>query len=382
MTELLAAAARFSPDDYRLDPPDDLLTPALLIYPEALDANIAVTLGLLGGDAGRWRPHVKTAKLAWVMRRLLDHGVRQFKCATTGELAVLCALGAPDVLLAFPVVGANARRAAELAARHPATRVSVLVDDPAQIAAWRGAPVSVFLDLNPGMDRTGAAALAETAAGLAGAVAAAGLPLAGLHWYDGHMGGLTPEGEAAAHNGYERLLAIVAAVEAAGAPVPEVITSGTPALPHALSYAPLATAGFVHRVSPGTIVYGDLSSLNQLPAAWGYRPAALVLAAVVSRPRPGRVTCDAGHKVISADSGVPTCAVLGRPGWAPARPSEEHLPIDLSEGEAAPAVGAQLYLLPRHICPTVNNFDAAALVERGALAGIEPVSARGHEVRL
>jgi D-serine deaminase-like pyridoxal phosphate-dependent protein len=383
MSDLLAVAARLSLDEYRLDPPDDLLTPALLIYPAALDANIAVTLGLLGGDARRWRPHVKTAKLAWVMRRLLDRGVRHFKCATTGELATLCALGAPDVLLAFPVVGANARRAAQLAVRHPATRVSVLIDDPAQIAAWRGAPVGLFLDLNPGMDRTGAEALAETAAGLARAVEGAGLPLAGLHWYDGHVGGFAAgERAAGAHRGYERLLAIVAAVEAAGVPVPEVITSGTPALPHALSYAPLAAAGFAHRVSPGTIVYGDLTSLSELPAEWGYRPAALVLSAVVSRPRPGRVTCDAGHKVVSADAGVPTCAVLGRPGWAPARPSEEHLPIDLPAGEAAPAIGAQLYLLPRHICPTVNNFDAAALVEGGALSGIEPVTARGHELRV
>lgn len=383
MTDPLAVAARFSLDDYRLDPPDDLLTPALLIYPAALDANIAVTLGLLGGDAGRWRPHVKTAKLAWVMRRLLERGVRHFKCATTGELAALCALGAPDVLLAFPVVGANARRAAELAARHPATRVSALIDDPAQIALWRGTPVGLFLDLNPGMDRTGAAALAETAVELAKAVAAAGLPLAGLHWYDGHVGGFAPSERAAgAHRGYERLLAIVAAVEAAGVQVPEVITSGTPALPHALSYAPLREAGFAHRVSPGTIVYGDLTSLGELPAEWGYRPAALVLSAVVSRPRPGRITCDAGHKVISADAGVPTCAVLGRPAWRPAKPSEEHLPIDLPDGEAAPPIGTPLYLLPRHICPTVNNFDAAALVERGALAAIEPVTARGHEVRI
>ena len=35
---------------------------------------------------------MKTAKLAWVMQRLLDHGLRQFKCATTRELEVLCQL--------------------------------------------------------------------------------------------------------------------------------------------------------------------------------------------------------------------------------------------------------------------------------------------------
>jgi hypothetical protein len=39
----------------------------------------------------------------------------------------------------------------------------------------------------------------------------------------------------------------------------------------------------------------------------------------------------------------------------------------------------QLYLLPRHVCTTVNNFDDAPIVRRGAIEFIEKVSARGHE---
>ncbi len=379
MNQILAPAMDVTLADYRADGTAGLLTPALLIYAEAVDANIAATIRAAGG-ADRWRPHVKTAKLAWVMQRLLDHGLRRFKCATTRELEVLCRLGAPDVLLAFPVVGANARRTAELAERHPATRVSVLVESPAQLALWRGAPVSVFIDLNPGMDRTGLAGDPDAALALARAARDTGLGLAGLHWYDGQMGGVSAERrEAVAHAGYDRLLEIAGALESAGVPVPEAITSGTPAAPHALSYPGFAGAGFAHRISPGTPVYGDLTSLVQLPAEWGYRPAALVLSAVVSRPRPGRITCDAGHKSVGADAGVPTCAVLGHPDWTPAGPSEEHLPIDLPPGAEAPEIGAQLYLLPRHVCPTINNFDAAAIVSGGRAVRLEEVTARGHE---
>jgi D-serine deaminase-like pyridoxal phosphate-dependent protein len=315
------------------------------------------------GDATPARPHL-----------------RQFKCATTRELEVLCQLGAPDVLLAFPVVGANARRAAELAVAHPATRVSVLVESPAQLAQWRGAPVSIFVDMNPGMDRTGLIADSGTVLALARGVRDMGLELAGLHWYDGQMGGVpAAERERVAHAGYNQLLQLVGSLEAAGVPVLEVITSGTPAAPHAISYPGFVGASFAHRISPGTPVYGDLTSLAQLPVAWGYRPAALVLTAVVSRPRPGRVTCDAGHKSVGADAGVPTCAVLGHPDWEPVRPSEEHLPIDLPPGAEAPEIGAQLYLLPRHICPTINNFDAAAIVSGGRAVRLEAVTARGHE---
>ncbi len=379
MNETLAPAVSIALGDYLVAATADLLTPALLIYAEALDANIAATIRAVGGP-DRWRPHVKTAKLAWAMQRLLDHGLRQFKCATTRELEVLCQLGAPDVLLAFPVVGANARRVAEHAVAHPGTRVSVLVESPAHLAQWCGAPVSIFIDVNPGMDRTGLAADPGTVLALARGVSAMGLELAGLHWYDGQMGGVpADERERVAHTGYDQLLHIVGSLEAARVPVAEVITSGTPAAPHAISYRSFAGASFAHRISPGTPIYGDLTSLAQLPAAWGYRSAALVLTTVVSRPRPGRVTCDAGHKSVGADAGVPTCAVLGHPDWEPGRPSEEHLPIDLPPGAEAPEIGAQLYLVPRHICPTINNFDAAAIVSGGQAVRLEVVTARGHE---
>ena len=49
------------PNDYRIVGVADVRTPALAIYPEIVDSNIAATLRLLGGDPNRWRPHVKTA---------------------------------------------------------------------------------------------------------------------------------------------------------------------------------------------------------------------------------------------------------------------------------------------------------------------------------
>ena len=39
-----------------------------------------------------------------------------------------------------------------------------------------------------------------------------------------------------------------------------------------------------------------------------------------------------------------------------------------------------VYLAPRHICPTVNNFDHALLVSEGRTTGVERVTARGREV--
>jgi D-serine deaminase-like pyridoxal phosphate-dependent protein len=103
---------------------------------------------------------------------------------------------------------------------------------------------------------------------------------------------------------------------------------------------------------------------------------------VVSHPRAGIVTCDAGHKTVSADAGVPTCVVVGHPELTPLTPSEEHLPLAVAEGAAGPQIGDALFLLPRHICTTVNNFDDALLVRNGKVEGVEKVSARGREAPL
>jgi D-serine deaminase-like pyridoxal phosphate-dependent protein len=120
--------------------------------------------------------------------------------------------------------------------------------------------------------------------------------------------------------------------------------------------------------------------------ALGYQPAAVVMTRVVSHPAAGLITCDAGHKTVSADAGVPTCAVLGHPELEPLAPSEEHLPMRVNGAKGTqvsrtevPAIGELLFLIPRHVCPTVNNFDEALVVSGGKLIAVEPVSARGRE---
>lgn len=369
---------------YRLSNIDDVLTPALLVYPEAISSNIEQTLRLLDGDPNRWRVHVKTAKLEYALRMLAERGVRNFKCATTLELLVACRSGANDVLVAYPMVGANARRVSEIAEAYPHVRISVLSENEAQIQQWRGHSVGVFLDINPGMNRTGIEqSHGAEAVRLARAVSDAGLEFRGLHYYDGQYGGVEePERTKATHAGYDRLLEVASEIERSGVTVPEVITAGTPTFPCSLAYANFRGKKFVHRVSPGTVTYNDATSLAQLPSGYGLRPAVLVLTRVVSRPRKGMVTCDAGHKAVSADAGVPTCLVVGHSELAPLSPSEEHLPMAVAGEAPGPEVGEALYLLPRHVCPTVNNFDCALLVRNGQIETVERVTARGREAPL
>jgi D-serine deaminase-like pyridoxal phosphate-dependent protein len=358
-----------------------VLTPALVIYPEMIARNIEQTVQLLDGDANRWRPHIKTAKLSFTLRMLLRRGIRNFKCATTLELLTACQCGTPDVLLAYPAIGANAQRVREIAAQFPDVRISVLAESEEHIRQWRGSSVGIFVDINPGMNRTG---IDQDNPGkllaLVREIAANSLDFRGLHYYDGQYGAVPePERTGQAHAGYDRLLDLVRKLQAHEMRVPEVITAGTPTFPCSLSFTAFRNAEFIHRISPGTIVYCDATSLAQLANLPGYQPAVLVMSRVVSHPRAAIITCDAGHKAVSADSGVPTSLVLGYPELTPLAPSEEHLPLAVQEGATPLSLGEILYLLPRHVCPTVNNFDHALMVRNGAVEAVEEVSARGHE---
>jgi D-serine deaminase-like pyridoxal phosphate-dependent protein len=364
-------------DDYLVRDTERILTPALLIYSDIVDANIRATLRMTGGDPNRWRPHIKTIKSAHVLKQLLGHKVVHFKCATTLELLLACETGAADILVAFPVVGANAARVLEIAEEFQQTRISVLIETASQAEQWRGTAVGVYIDVNGGMDRTGISE--ERTTEISELATIMKRQLRGLHYYDGNMSSVTAEErETQTHAGYARLMHLVETLAAAGIRVEEVVTSGTPSAPYAISFPGFLNAPFVHRISPGTIVFNDLNSLKQLPG-WGYAPAAVVLSTIVSHPTGHSVTCDAGHKSVSADSGVPTCAVIGHPELTPAKPSEEHLPINVSADAQLPAIGEKLYLLQKHVCPSVNNFDEALLIVNGAIQSVTPIGARGHE---
>lgn len=103
-----------------------------------------------------------------------------------------------------------------------------------------------------------------------------------------------------------------------------------------------------------------------------------MLATVVSAPTALRRTLDAGSKAVDAACGTPCCAVAGWPGLEPQEPSEEHLPLLVRSGPA-PAPGARLELIPRHVCPTVNLHERAVLLEGEEIVAVVPVAARGHE---
>src|SRR5207245_2004748 len=138
---------------YAVHDTSGIFTPALLFYKDLIRRNLARCLEM-AGSADRLRPHVKTHKTREIVRMELDAGIRKHKCATLAEAEMLADCGAPDVLLAYPMVGPNCRRFARLVEKFPRCAFSVIADhsgpvhELAEALAPIGKTVDVLIDVD------------------------------------------------------------------------------------------------------------------------------------------------------------------------------------------------------------------------------------------
>jgi D-serine deaminase-like pyridoxal phosphate-dependent protein len=366
---------------FQLVDPEQVASPALLIYRQRVEENLRRMVEIAGG-AARLRPHVKTHKVPQIVRRQLALGISRFKCATIAEAEMTAAAGARDVLLAYQPVGPNVRRLASLAGRFPETRFSALVDDlDAAVAIGRafdadGGSIELLVDLDTGMHRSGiepgdsARDLYIALARIRGAVPG------GLHAYDGHLRDRDPASRRA------RCDAAFAPVERLadrlrqdGLEVPRIVAGGSPTFPFHAGRTRV-------ECSPGTTVYWDAGygELEDLP----FQPAALVLTRVVSHPGGSRVCLDLGHKAIAAENPHPRVVLMHPDAAVPLEcrfvgHSEEHLVVDTPRADRL-KTGEPLFGVPWHVCPTVALYAEAHVIEHGEVVERWPIEARARRL--
>src|SRR5439155_57098 len=101
-----------------------------------------------------------------------------------------------------------------------------------------------------------------------------------------------------------------------------------------------------------------------------------VLTTVVSTAVPGQCVIDAGSKTLSSDQTVGPGTYghfIGR-DWTVRKLNEEHGYVEI-HGPAH--VGEKVWLVPSHVCPTVNLHDEIWYGRRGRVEGSWKVAARG-----
>jgi D-serine deaminase-like pyridoxal phosphate-dependent protein len=366
------------PHPYHLADVADVFSPGLVFYPEFIRQNIARVVELAGGPQ-RLRPHVKTHKTREIARLQLDAGVTKHKCATIAEAEMLADAGAPDVLIAYPLVGPNLRRLAALARKFPGTQFAALIDQPAgaeglsHAATEAGRNIGFALDLDVGQHRTGIAAGDSALSLYERAAKLPGLTPEGLHAYDGHNHqDSREERESSARTGLAPVLELRDALRRRGLPVPRVVAGGTPTFP---VYAAMRDEPDLE-CSPGTYVLHDHGYGSRYPDLTGITPAAVLVTRVVSRPTANRVTLDLGNKSVAADPALPKRVhLLDVPEYTVAGQSEEHLVVETPAADRFKP-GDVVYALPGHVCPTVALHREALVAENGRVAGRWAIAAR------
>jgi len=362
---------------YLITDTSTIYTPALIFYKELIRRNIAQAIALAGG-AGRLRPHVKTHKTREIVRMELDAGIREHKCATIAEAEMLAECGVTDVLLAYPMVGPNCRRFAQLVTKFPGCTFTVIADHPDALRSLNDALVAVgrtadvLLDMDTGQHRTGIAPGAESVALYQMLAQLPGVRPGGLHVYDGHNHQESyVERQSAAVAQLRPVLALREMLEKQGLPVPRLVLGGTPTFP---VYARMDFPGA--ELAPGTCILHDHGYGSKFADLSGFVPAALLLTRVISRPTSSRVTLDLGYKAVASDPPAgKRCVLLNVPDYEPRLQNEEHLVIDTPHADRFPP-GAEVYAIPTHVCPTCAMHRQAYVVENGAVIGRWDILAR------
>ena len=366
-------------EPYRIAEPDGLETPAMVVFEQQVDDNIAALCDMVGGGANLMA-HVKTHKSEAIARKQLAAGIAGFKCATLRELEMALAAGAPEAVLSYPLVQRlKVERFAEVAANHAQQRpyatasAMVHVEALAEVAAAREQTLLVMVDLDVGMHRTGAAlqAVEELYAAIRRAPR---LEAAGLHVYDGHEHFRDPGArEAAAQAHIADLQALKARLDSAGMPVGRIVAGGS------FSFAYYARTDGFHG-SPGTVIYWDLNGTTRM-SDQPFRWAAMVLCQVVDRhPDQQTITTDLGYKAIAGDPPLANRAqLLGHTDARLVLQNEEH-GVFLWTGDGLPEIGDYLLAVPGHVCPTTIRYPGSYVVDgEGVVVDYHPHTARDRQ---
>jgi D-serine deaminase-like pyridoxal phosphate-dependent protein len=357
-----------------------LNTPVLAIDLAAMDANIAALAAFAQRHGKNLRPHSKTHKSPHIARRQIAAGALGVCCAKLGEAEAMVEAGIVGVLITSPVVTPQGI-ARLVALNRQATGLMQTADNPSNIAALdaaasgAGIPLSVVLDIDPGMHRTGVSDDGQVVQLAQQIAEAKHLRFAGVQFYSGRLQHVEDFAERRATVAREtaRLKRLVEELRAAGLP-PGIVTGGGTG-----SHAIDAALGVFTEWQCGSYVFMDaqydavdLHGDQSRP----FRQSLFVDTTIISANTPGLATADAGLKAFATDGPMPRIARGAPAGSAYRFFGDEYGAVDLPEGQSL-GIGDWLSCQPPHCDPTVNLYDAYHVVQGDTLIDIWPIAARG-----
>ena len=328
----------------------ELDTPALYVDLDALERNIRRMQERCNTWNVALRPHQKTHKIAEIAQMQLDAGAVGITVAKLGEAEVL---PADDVLVAYPLLKDKLPRLRELA---KSRRVTVAVDSVDAARDLKG--IRTLVEIDVGVGRCGAQSPEQAVE-----VAKACTNFEGIFYYPSWLD------EAGFRAASVRVDATLDALSAAGFEAQIVSGGSTPGI----AKTPLIPR--TTEVRPGTYVFYDASSM-QAGLCVEDDCALRVLTTVVSNAVPGQCLIDGGTKTFSSDSTVGVGTFGHFPGrrWTMRKMNEEHGYVEI---DGPVKVGEKVWVVPSHVCPSVNLHDEIWYGRNGLVEGSWKVAARG-----
>ena len=356
---------------------DHLISPALLFYPDRIRENIEQMIGISGDPARLWT-HVKTHKNEQIIKMQLEAGIDKFKCSTLSEAELLGRCEVKEALLAMQPTSIHLEVFLKLIQNYPNTGFSTLVDNYGTLsmisdqARVSGRKIRLWMDVNNGMNRTGILPGSEAVALFEKMNSDPWIECMGIHVYDGHIH--DPELERRAQRCQEAMKPVLEMrdeILSRELEIKTIIAGGSPTFALHAKNKDLD-------LSPGTTLLWDAGYGSKYPDL-PFKPAAALLNRVVSKPSPGLICTDLGHKSVASEMGFPRVEFLNLESCDQISQSEEHLVLKCPNQEKL-GIGNVLFALPFHICPTVAKYDKAFIVVDNEFAGSWPISARDHDV--
>jgi D-serine deaminase-like pyridoxal phosphate-dependent protein len=328
----------------------DLDTPALYVDLEALEGNIRDMQARCREWKVGLRPHTKTHKIPEIARMQLSAGALGITVAKVGEAEVL---PGDDVLIAYPLLPDKLPRLRALAQK----RLPMVAVDSVEVA--RGLPgIRTLVEIDVGVGRCGAQSPEEAVR-----IAQACTDFQGLFYWPSWLD------EAGFAQAARKVGAAAQALRAAGLEVRIVSGGSTPGA----ARTPLIPE--TTEIRPGTYVFYDATSLKAQCCSEA-QCALRVLVTVVSTAVPKQCVIDGGSKTFSNDAtkGAGTFGrFVGRP-WTMRQMNEEHGTVEI---QSPARVGEKVWVIPSHVCTTVNLHDEIWYGRGGVVEGSWKVAARG-----
>ena len=364
----------------------DEALPAAIVDLDAVDANLALVL-----EKSRLpvRLATKSVRVPWLVRYLLDRGLRGIMAYSLEETVGLVSLGFDDVLVAYPLAHpGEVRRLGELLGT--GARVMPVIDCPEHVELLRPLRARVCIDVDVSLQVAGQhlgvmrspvrdVAIARA---LARRAVDAGLVVDGVMAYEAQVAGVSDgSGVRRAAIGWmkarsvalaaRRRAEVVAALRADGHPVSVVNGGGSGSLTSTPADVTVTevTAGSAFLVGHLFDGYRDLP----------FRPAGFLALRVVRRPDAEHVTCFGGGIVASGATGPDRSPVVVAPpgleplsfeGWGEVQ-TPFHVPAGCAIDVGDPVIcrpaksGEWLERFPRVLCVRGDTIVERAPTYRG-----------------